>query len=389
MNNAEKIRYLTNKDTRCLLSQLQVEIQKHDFSTRLPPVIESFSASRRIALLEQLELRQKAQIKFSYADKLLYTRLGLQQATQEVVGRYKAGRIGSQYSCATDLCCGLGGDSFHLQCPVIGVEKDEAAVRLYQHNMGVLGRPHLAVKADVNQLLPESDCALIDPARRKGLGEGHWDESKLSPGLPSIQNMMNKYRAMCIKLAPGMHLQEPFTLGEMEYIGLKDQCLELCVWYGEMASREGLVRATELPSGVTVALPLHEIPYTFDTFDKPGEYLYEPVKALVRSHLFAYFGQRNNLWQIDPNIAYLSGNERVDSPFLKAFKILDVFPFNLKSIQKCLQAHNIGYVTVKKRGVRETPEFIQRKLKLKGHLQATLVATRLMGQKSVIWVSPL
>src|SRR6185369_2875965 len=97
---------------------------------------------------------------------------------------------------------------------------------------------------------------------------------------------------------------------------LNDECLELVVSTGALG-RPGLVRAVELPEGEAVEAWRSDLPDSFDRHGEPGAFLFEPVKAVVRAHLFGVLAERYGLWQIDPHIAYLSGNEPVASALLK------------------------------------------------------------------------
>src|SRR5262245_34407500 len=82
-----------------------------------------FTSTQTHLLMEQVELRRKASAKFSQAHRMFFTRVGLEQATDEWVAAYKASRfagLGDQdrgYSgspAVADVCCGIGGDLLAL-----------------------------------------------------------------------------------------------------------------------------------------------------------------------------------------------------------------------------------------------------------------------------------
>ena len=112
--------------------------------------------------------------------------------------------------------------------------------------------------------------------------------------------------------------------------------------------------------------------------EAPGAFLFEPVKAVVRAHLFGVLAARHGLWQIDPRIAYLSGNQPVHSPLLKTYRVLRELPFDLKAIKDFLGKEEVGRLEVKKRGVGLVPEEFRAGLKLAGANEGTLIFTRAM-----------
>ncbi|MEM1305751.1 MAG: SAM-dependent methyltransferase, partial [Planctomycetota bacterium] len=70
-----------------------------------------FTAKQTHLLLEQAELRRRGEQKFTLAERMFFTRVGLQQATDQWVAGYKAKRF---VGAAADLCCGIGGDLISL-----------------------------------------------------------------------------------------------------------------------------------------------------------------------------------------------------------------------------------------------------------------------------------
>ena len=63
----------------------------------------TLSAARVHLLLEQVALRRRARQKFAAAERMFFTSVGLEQATDEVVAAYKASRFTGQVH-FWDLC---------------------------------------------------------------------------------------------------------------------------------------------------------------------------------------------------------------------------------------------------------------------------------------------
>jgi SAM-dependent methyltransferase len=316
---------------------------------------------------------------------MIFTGTGLEQLTHFELSRYKASRLSSDIHCVADLCCGLGGDSFYLPewIRVIGVDRSRTALLAYRHNVA-LYRKAGAVEADVEANPVRADVALLDPSRRPAGKSDRWQGEDLSPGWDAMEKLINRYGNMAIKLGPGITLPAFLEEHEIEYLGLRDECLEALVWTGQLG-RPGWVKAVELPSGAIVQAPRTDLPDSFGQTGSPGSYLFEPVKSVVRSHLFGVLAGHHGLWQIDPRIAYLSGNEPVDSPLLKTYRVIKELPYDLKVLREFLRKAEVGRLEVKKRGVNLVPEEFRATLRLAGPNEGTLIFTKVMDRKTVFW----
>ncbi|MDQ6875077.1 MAG: SAM-dependent methyltransferase, partial [Actinomycetota bacterium] len=116
--------------------------------------------------------------------------------------------------------------------------------------------------------------------------------------------------------------------------------------------------------------------------------LYEPDGAVIRAHLVAEVAAQIGAWLLDPRIAYLSADERVDTPFAVAYEVTDVLPFSLKRLRRVLLARDVGVLTVKKRGSPIEPETLRRQLRLRGAGHAVVVVTRVAGDPTALVCRP-
>jgi hypothetical protein len=87
---------------------------------------------------------------------------------------------------------------------------------------------------------------------------------------------------------------------------------------------------------------------------------------------------------MDADIAYLSSERLISSPFARAWAVEDWFPFGLKKLRSYLQARQVGTVIVKKRGSPLEPEELIRHLRLRGDAQRTIFLTHLRGKAIVL-----
>jgi hypothetical protein len=229
-----------------------------------------------------------------------------------------------------------------------------------------------------------ADIALLDPARRAAGRSDRWQDQDMSPGWDVMEKLIDRYQGMAIKLGPGIAFPEFMESHEWEYLGLRDECLEAVVWTGRLG-RPGMVKAVELPEGASIEAHRADLQDSFGETASPGEYLYEPVKSVVRAHLFGVLASRLRLSQIDPRIAYLTGPGPLRHPLLKAYRILRELPFDNKAIREFLRKEEVGRLEIKKRGVNLIPEEFRAGLRLSGPNEGTLIFTKAMDRKTVFW----
>ena len=99
---------------------------------------------------------------------------------------------------------------------------------------------------------------------------------------------------------------------------------------------------------------------------------------------------------LDPTIAYTTADLGPEAdadaqgvPLATGYRIVDTMPFGLKRLRSYLREHDVGRLTIKKRGTAVTPEQLRGQLGLKGSAEATIVLTRVAGAQHVLVVEPL
>ena len=113
---------------------------------------------------------------------------------------------------------------------------------------------------------------------------------------------------------------------------------------------------------------------------RPLGFLYEPNKAIIRAHLVEHLASRLRLSKIDHQVAYLTADQLIRSPFVRAWKILEGFPFSLRRLNRRLSELDVGYANIKVRGFPIKPEEFRKKIKFKGDKGKILVLTRVQDQ---------
>jgi hypothetical protein len=111
---------------------------------------------------------------------------------------------------------------------------------------------------------------------------------------------------------------------------------------------------------------------------EPGEYLLDPSPAVTRAGLVEDLARDlgGDTAKIDPQIAFLTRDRNVETPFARTLRVQYSAPWNEKSFAKRLRELDIGAVDIRRRGLAGDVDQIRRHLKLSGKARATVVITR-------------
>jgi hypothetical protein len=336
-------------------------------------------------VLTQAKLRSRAKAKFGeFANSMFFTEDGLEQASRLQVAALHAGRFRTAgIHEVADLGCGIGAESLALAAidlNVIAVELDEVTAACAAYNLAPFDNARVQ-NGDVTNLdLTGFEAQFFDPARRE-LGTVRekatrkFDPTQFSPNFDWILSEAGK-RPTGIKLGPG-HPHEAIPEGcEAQWISDRGDLVELTLWFGSLA-RIGVARSALLiADGASYELMSSESNPDHATLREIGEYIYEPDNAVVRSHLIGVLAASLNLGLIAPDIAYLTGDNLLVSPWLRGFRVLESVAFDRKKLKARLQELGIGILEIKKRGSDVVPEVLRKELQLKGKRAATLIVTR-------------
>ena len=345
----------------------------------IPDLRRDHTPDETSAAIETAKLRHKAVAKFGTdASKLLFTDDALQQASDPLVRAWRARHWKGD---TVDVCCSIGTDALALAGAghkVTGVDIDPARAAMAQHNAAALGLSDMArfVVGDVTaDPLPPGDTLFYDPARRDSLGNRIYDVERYLPPLSLVRGWVIYYPLLAAKLSPGVNLEQVQDYPAMlTFISVEGDLKEAELRLGE---RETFTtRALRLTSGgEPLIYQADEVPDHPQTAP-PRRWLCEPDPAIIRAGYVAPLAAALGGIQLDEQIAYFTTDTKPDSPWVRAWEVLDWMPFHLKRLRAHLREQAVGTVTVKKRGSPLTPEGLTRKLKLKGGASRTLVLTR-------------
>ena len=116
----------------------------------------------------------------------------------------------------------------------------------------------------------------------------------------------------------------------------------------------------------------------------PLSYLYEPDPAVIRAHVIGQLAGQLGAAQIDREIAYLTADHAIDTPFARCWRVIEWLPWNLKRLRVRLRALDAGAVTVKKRGSPLDTDTLARQLSSAGSRALVVVLTRVADQPAAL-----
>lgn len=322
--------------------------------------------------LTQHELRLQAAAKFTRADRMFFTRPGLEQASSETTARHRAERYAG-IEVLADLCCGIGGDSLALAAGrhVRAVDHDPLHLRMTERNADAydVADNTRTVRADVRDVdLSGVHGAFVDPARRAGGRRLTGGTSE--PPLEWCWELAERLPAVGIKAAPGLDRDTVPPGWEIEFVALGRELKEAVIWSPALSHVS--TRATILPGGHTLTpSPGPEVPVQL-----PGAFLCDPNPSVTRAGLVEELARDLGAWKIDAQIAFLSADRPLRTPFGRSLRIIDSGPWDQRQLPARLRELDIGAVDIRRRGLAGDVDKLRRQLKLSGRLRATLVMTR-------------
>lgn len=340
-----------------------------------------FTPGEAAAILTQAALRRRARAKFGeFADRMLFTRAGLEQATRLDVAALHAARFrNAGIAVVADLGCGIGGDALAFAAAglrVRAVERDPVTAVLAQVNLAPFPEAEVVIADAEDVDLAGVDGVWIDPARRTA---GHSDTRRVgaadSSPSPDFVERTASLLPTGVKRSPAHDRGTIPDDAEAQWISDRGEVVELVLWRGGL-EREGVRRAALVTGSGGIA----ELTAPADAVDEPvgplGDHVYEPDGAVIRARLVGDLARATGTRPVGPGIGYLTGGGIARSPFLTAFAIDAVLPFDRQRIRKELRARGVGRLEIKKRGVDLEPAAFRRGLALQGDEEAVLIVTR-------------
>jgi hypothetical protein len=365
-----------------------------DLISRLTTLRRTWTAEQAGAALTVLQLRERARSRFSRADQMFFTPEGLEQSSGERVARWRAAQFPTG-AAVLDLCCGCGGDALALGgrgltaafdvCPV--------AARCARWNARVYGVGETVSVAcvDVTCLRLKADAAFLDPSRRKD-GRRLRDAQQYSPPLSFLETVRAAIPNLAVKVSPALEDSVlEATGGRVQFVSERGECKEAILWFGEIgpnAARSAAVLGgagfDRIDAHILTADP--DLPPLKVAL--PRAWLYEPDPAVIRAHLLPEVAAVLRADLLAPQIAYLTSDNEVATPFATGYRLLAQMPYHRKRVKAWLRQMGAKLTAVKRRGVALEPLQVQRDLQTEGDRPIALILTRIGGHPFALLCDP-
>ncbi|GAA3957294.1 THUMP-like domain-containing protein [Gordonia caeni] len=349
------------------------------------------------AIAETVQARRRAAGKLRHADLLLADQTSVQQATPSPVAALRAADIVARRPGAVvhDLTCSIGSELTALAAEpgvaaVIGSDVDPVRLAMAQHNLEVSGArgapcPTL-LRADALTPTSTADVVIADPGRRNARGRVFGLE-QLDPPLLELLSVYAG-RTLAVKCSPGLdyrNLRTRFGFdGQVQIVSLDGGVREACLWTevdGSPQNRASVLRTTADGRSLLYEVTSDDA----DDLDDPGvgEWIIDPDGAVVRAGLVRQYAHRHGLRQLDPQIAYLTGDTVPAGE--RGFRVLEQLPVNDRALRGALAARGCGSLEILVRGLDTDPDRLRKRLKLKGAEPYALILTRI-GRSGVAFL---
>jgi hypothetical protein len=338
--------------------------------TRIADVAAARSAfgDRAAVLVETVLLRRRAATKLGDVGGWLFSDAALQQATAAPVAAHRARRLAGMT--VHDVTCSIGAELAALRrtADVLGSDIDPVRLAMAQHN--VAGVP--LARADALRPVSRGAVVLADPARRS-MGGRVFRPHDFSPPLDVLLDT-HGHRELVVKCSPGIDFDRLGFAGEIEVTSLTGEVREACLWSRGLTERGVLRRASVLGADGGVEQVTDAEPA--DCAVAPaGRWIVDPDGAVVRAGLVRHYAARHGLWQLDPNIAYLSGDRLPCGT--RGFEVLEQIPFGERRLRQVLAEMGCGAAEILVRGVDVDPAVLRKRLRLRGAQPLSVVVTRI------------
>ena len=353
------------------------------------------------AMAEQIACRKKAAVKLPSLSRfpLLYTRLGLEQASGERAAEWKVSLM--QGRRAIDLTGGLGIDTLFLARrfdEVVSCERDEALARLAEANRRTLGVTNVETRVgDSEEMLAgfaddSFDWILVDPARREHGGRSAGLAAS-SPDVARLHDLMlRKAARVCVKASPaleisGLEAQLP-TLSEVIAVSVDGECKEVLLLLDREheADRKPIVRAACLGKEEFEIASSGDEPPAREVADAPGAWLYEPDAAIIKARLTGELARQLHLEFLNRTVDYLTSDRLIDAFPGRSFRIEACRSFRPKSFRKELTELGIANAAVQRRDFPLSVEELRKRYKIGESSERFLFFTK-DGSGGLFWLS--
>lgn len=376
---------------------------------------DGVAAWQQLLLREQLELRWRSRQRFPFPERWLWTERSLAQASDYWSAHYKAALF-PKAALVIDACCGAGSDLVALASrgPTIGIDCDPIMCDLAAANCRAHGRE---VEVEVRTLRedwqPGEAWLSVDPDRRPS-GSRTRTADEFSPSLTTVLEVSRRAPGALIKLAPSTnftpeHLVQIEQIAQRVWLGSLGECRQQLLLLGGLRSGSQPEAVLCGPQGTAIgdASGSHSpavAGYRYASASRDPvrlaenlqRYVYELHPVLHAAGLHSAWANEHGLLRVGEAHGYFTADHALANPWVQAFEVIDVVPWDDRQLRKWLRQHGYGPVEVKTRGLSPSGQggvrsgsqrhlqvdanACQRKYSAPAGEPVTLLVTRLAGR---------
>ncbi len=179
---------------------------------------------------------------------------------------------------------------------------------------------------------------------------------------------------LVVSTAPGLDFGLVPWAREVELVSLDGRVREAALWSAGLVEPAGPTRRATVLSTHAEGYELTDADDDTCPVRDVGAFLVDPDGAVVRAGLVRQFAARHGLGQLDPHLAYLTGDHPPTTG--RAFRVLEHGPYAEKTLRQALRRREVGRVEILVRGLDVEPDRLRPRLKLAGPRAATVVLAR-------------
>lgn len=363
--NLDEVRFLSEHNAE--LASLDLDLSKASQLKDLEKLKAAYGDYARCAM-ELLTARRGGKLPETW----LMDADSAQQATPLSVARYRSEFLRQRgMRTVHDVTCSIGTEGYGTSLDYFGSDIDASRLAMARHNLA----SNALFQADALTTTTTADVIIADPARRKA-GRRISRPEDLLPPLPDLI-AAHRDTHVAIKCAPGLEFSD--WEGLVTVSSVDGAVKEACLYTPGLGTGKQAV----MIQGESVDV-LTDEEQNLPEAGEIGTYLIDPDGAVVRAGLVQHYAAREGLWQIDPRIAYLTG-ERIPQG-TSGFPFIEKVP--LKRLKSVLKAYDAGSLEILVRGVDVDPDQLRKQMKLKGTRPFAVIITRIGSQGIALLCQP-
>lgn len=359
------------------------------------------------AALAQADLAHAARTRHGRpdADRLLFTRDGLEQGTRAEVAELRARTLASSgVRHVVDLTAGLGLDARAFATAglrVTAVERDPHVAALLAHNLRgtdseVLVADALDVAPALLASLDPTDAVFVDPARRDPVGardlstgraRAERDPARWSPPLPAVLAL--PHPRIVVKAAPATAVPDGW---QAQWTSVQRTVVECSLWSWPALPADRVAAVMRAPDEVTIVTP-SGVPTP--VAGQALSFVLEPDPALVAAGLLDALGD-TAVSRLADDSTWLTSDHQPDGSIgdgrlrsvVRAYRVIDVLSGSTAQQRALLRSHGVTHAVVKSKDTGDAPARVLGDLRLAEGGAHVIVVTRIAGRRLMLLTTP-